>query len=162
MLTQDQIDSSNGDSETLSMYRTDSNMFGRLVENSELDDSIVNAVLSDLFQRANKNDNDENYVDDNIPIVLNADMHAFAKTKRVNNTVDYIEVNPTKFWMGYDFIILFAHEIGHVIDIYNKTLSNIDATREQSADGFVKKHWAYNRISTHARDIIQQHEKENR
>ena len=52
MLTKEQINNADGDKRTLDSYRSDYNMFGQMALENVLDNTVADAVLSDLFARA--------------------------------------------------------------------------------------------------------------
>ena len=70
----------------------------------------------------------------------------------------YLEVKPSSIFKGYDSILLFAHEVGHMVDIISNTVSADKLERERLADRFAKKHWVYQKASVYAKDKINRYE----
>ena len=161
LISPDEICKINGDNHMLSSYRRDDNMFGQLVLEGLLDESIVNNVISDLFGRANVDENGTTYVSIDMPILTNSKINAYAEIKLTNQTIKSIDINPTYVYKGYDSMLIFAHEIGHLVEIKNNTINDNVNAREISADQFARGHWVYKKASNHIKEILRKHENQH-
>lgn len=159
LVTPDEIQNANGDNSLLSLCRRDDNMFGQLALEGLLDKSIESSVISDLFNRANTDERGSIYVSIDVPILVNSKMDAYAQVITLTkNTIKSVEVNPQYVYRGYDSMLIFAHEIGHMIEIKNNIMNTNKKVREISADIFARGHWAYKKSSSHAKEILDKHE----
>ena len=160
MLSQEQIDAANGDTEMMQGYRSDENEFGLLaLLDNGIDLDVATSVISDLFDRANRTEEDgnESYIA-KPEIVLFADYNG----PEASSTLKTLNVNlKAGLFNGYDVINLFAHEIGHTIDRNRgRVLEKMTAKqRESSADRFAKYHWSNEKISDYRRNLNIQHGK---
>ena len=163
LITQDQFDKANGNHELLSSYRSDSNMFGQLALEGKLNNSIAKVVIADLYNRANTNINGEKFINSNITISINNLMEPEAQViwNPNSNSIKSIEVKSSSIYKGYDSMLLLAHEIGHLIDILNNTISVNLLEREKVADKFARNHWVYKKASNYAKNKIRLHETQN-
>lgn len=126
---------------------------------SSIDKSIASNIISDLFERANTDVTGKKYINIDAPVLINNEIGAYAQVTRLtNNTIKSIEVNATYAYKGYDYILILAHEIGHLIEIHNGTISKDINKREKSADIFACQHWVYPKASGYAKEILRQHE----
>ena len=159
LLTPEEVERANGDNNILSSYRRDDKMFGQLALESSIDKSIASNIISDLFERANTDVTGKKYINIDAPVLINNEIGAYAQVTRLtNNTIKSIEVNATYAYKGYDYILILAHEIGHLIEIQNGTISKDINKREKSADIFARQHWVYPKASGYIKEILRQHE----
>jgi RHS repeat-associated protein len=160
LITPDQIETANGDEQILSSFRSDFNMLGQLALDGLLDDSIACKVVYDLYSRANTTSQGKLHVDQSVNVVIDNIMSTDAQVIRDKNTnvIIRLEVKPSSIFKGYDSILLFAHEVGHMIDIISNTVSADKLERERLADRFAKKHWVYQKASVYAKDKINRYE----
>ena len=156
MLTQEQIIKADGRKIKLDSFRNDYNMFGQLALNDQLDNTVAHSVISDLFEKVNTQESGGKYIEENISIIVDPHLPYAAHVKRNGG----LTVNPKYIFNGYDTMLLLAHEIGHLVDIYANTLSDDKAEREKSADTFAKSHWVYSKASKYAKNNIEKHENE--
>ena len=156
MLTQEQIIKADGRKIILDSFRSDYNMFGQLALNDQLDNTVAHSVISDLFEKVNIQESGGKYIEENISIIVDPHLPYAAHVKRDGS----LTVNPKYIFNGYDTMLLLAHEIGHLVDIYANTLSDDKAEREKSADTFAKSHWVYSKASKYAKNNIEKHENE--
>ena len=157
MLTKEQINNADGDKSTLDSYRSDYNMFGQMALENVLDNTVSDAVLLDLFARANTKPGGESYINESVIVRTDVNLPYVAHTKGKEG----ITVNPIHVFNGYDTMLFLAHEIGHRLDIATKTISEDKKERERSADAFAKGHWAYDKASEYAKKMIEDHENQH-
>ena len=157
MLTKEQINNADGDKRTLDSYRSDYNMFGQMALENVLDNTVADAVLLDLFARANTKPGGGSYINESVIVRTDVNLPYVAHTKGKEG----ITVNPIHVFNGYDTMLFLAHEIGHRLDIATKTISEDKKERERSADAFAKGHWAYDKASEYAKKMIEDHENQH-
>lgn len=139
-------------------YAKFENYFGQYLLEGDYDKDVVKNVFADLIGRANKTSefsNEDIVTIRNIIISYDKTKHSYATAspKSVSITVYALNGN---YFRGYDSMLIFAHEIYHLIDT-SKNSSN----RELRADEFARSHWAYPKASEVIKNILKNHTNEN-
>ena len=139
-------------------YAKFENYFGQYLLEGDYDKDVVKNVFADLIGRANKTSefsNEDIVTIRNIIISYDKTEHSYATAspKSVSITVYALNGN---YFRGYDSMLIFAHEIYHLIDT-SKNSSN----RELRADEFARNHWAYPKASEVIKNTLKNHTNEN-
>lgn len=166
LLTSEQIKEAKGDADILSSYQNVSNTFGQLGLEGNLSEDVAIAVFSDLLSRANVTEEDGS-----TPIVegvyINVNMSRKVESNGVEKDPNYAEytpggnmitVYPAKgFFRGYDTMLILVHELGHIYDYRQHSMSKNKQVREQFADKFAKGHWVYDKASSRQKNVLYEH-----
>jgi hypothetical protein len=84
-------------------------LFGQQALEGTIQKSVADAVVSDLYNRANMTVDGNKLLNEEITVMVSnieADAQVLSKS-------GIIEVNRSSLYKGYDTILLLAHEIGH-------------------------------------------------
>ena len=169
LLNDEQIKAVEAGKELNESFKSDENMFGQMILEGTLTDvSIIGNVIVDLFNRANhtEENGDTRLTDADIDIIINMNTSIIKNGKpqnapkaQISPESQILEVFPVVggYFEGYGSMLILVHELGHFVDYENNRLSDSENTREQSADKFVKAHWAYKKASVFMRDKIVKH-----
>ena len=147
LITPDQIKNANGSKKVLLTYRSDENLFGQQALEGTIQKSVADAVVSDLYNRVNMTVDGNKFLNEEITVVV-SNIEADAQVRPKSGI---IEVNRSLLYKGYDTVLLLAHEIGHLIDVANETLSDNKPQREKSAYKFAVNHWSHEKASEYMR-----------
>lgn len=172
LLTQEQLNGIKNKSD-YKKFMTLEHSFGQILiegfdkyteeEAMSLQNTIIN-VLTDLVNRTNKiqEDSETNItqIDNIIVTFLKTDKKGnkpYASANQKTRTLTIYALNGNYF-KGYGSMLIFAHEIGHLIDPNIKDKEG----RELRADEFARRHWAFPKASAKMIDILNRHAYENK
>ena len=166
LITQEQINGANSDGgyneEMLQSYRAFENEFGFLAFEGGLDKTVAEGVIGDLFDRANKTEEEGNQIIIARPrIEIDCDgevdgPEATSTSKQLN-----VNLKSGAYYSGYDIMNLFAHEIGHTVHRKKVGENNFrrlaGSKKEKWADDYSINHWSYSKTSQYRKNKIANH-----
>ena len=162
VITTEQSNAAAGDGEKLKKYRDDKTMLGHALEDKTISDNAAVSIFRDLLDKANRTSENGNIriSKDNYKIFLGGleNENAYAETKQV---VLVLRINPIANWyMGYDSMVILAHEIGHMIDKVNLPTYRDErraAAAERFADETAMSHWSFQKASERVKKYMVSH-----